>query len=374
MKCVHCGAKVVLIRSDDLVGSVVDGRFEVTARLGEGGMGVVYQATQLSVGREIALKLIDGEQSSDPTAVKRFLREAKLASKLSHPNAINVIDFGQCADGRLFIAMELLRGQTLEKLWQAGPLPIERVVKIASQICDALVSAHRQQFVHRDLKLENVMLLDDRDDFVKVLDFGLAKSLDEHPDERPKRRSSTRAGTVVGTPQYLPPETMTGVAATVSNDLYALGVLMAELATGKEVWQPTNLGELYKQKAKAAPELPDLAEPLRGLIRRLLAPELKRRPADASTVATELAKVTAPPPKPEPSQSKKPSDELDPVPLQELQLELEQPVRRRAPNVAAQRAITYREPERAPASGVWRMLVLIAVLGTGALLYGFLGR
>jgi serine/threonine-protein kinase len=275
---------------DNLLGTVVDNRFEIQKRIGEGGMGTVYQAWQRSIGREVALKMIDGRVATDVTAAKRFLREARLASKLSHPNTISMIDFGQCDDGRLFIAMELLRGKTLDKVIEPGPLPQERVLKIAIQICDALVAAHKLQIIHRDLKLENVMLLDDvsRGDFVKVLDFGLAKSLEQSGNAS---GNSTRAGIVVGTPQYLTPETMTGAPPTVSNDLYALGVMMGELSTGGQLWTATDFTELCGAKLGKPPELAKVEEPLRSLIKRLIAPRLDQRPADALTVASELAAI-----------------------------------------------------------------------------------
>ena len=286
--CPKCGAKLVIVRmKDTLLGTVVDNRFEIQKRIGEGGMGTVYQAWQRSIGREIAIKMIDQRVAGDMTAAKRFLREARLASALSHPNTISMIDFGQCDDGRLFIAMELLRGQTLDKVLEGGPLPHDRVLRIAIQICDALVAAHKLQIIHRDLKLENVMLLDDvsRGDFVKVLDFGLAKSLGQSDGH------STRAGIVVGTPQYLTPETMTGAPPTVSNDLYALGVMLGELCSGHQLWSTMDFTELCGQKLNKVPELPDVAEPLRSLIRKLIAPRIEQRPPDATSVANELARM-----------------------------------------------------------------------------------
>jgi len=286
--CPKCGAKLVIVRmKDNLLGTVVDNRFEIQKRIGEGGMGTVYQAWQRSIGREVAIKMIDQRVAGDMTAAKRFLREARLASALSHPNTISMIDFGQCDDGRLFIAMELLRGQTLDKVLEGGPLPHDRVLRIAIQICDALVAAHKLQIIHRDLKLENVMLLDDvsRGDFVKVLDFGLAKSLTQSDGH------STRAGIVVGTPQYLTPETMTGAPPTVSNDLYALGVMLGELCSGHQLWSTTDFTELCGQKLQRAPDLADVPEPLRSLIRKLIAPKLEQRPADATAVANELGRM-----------------------------------------------------------------------------------
>ncbi len=125
-------------RKDDLIGHIVDDRFEVVAAIGAGGMGRVYRATQRSIGREVALKVIDRAAEHDVATVKRFFREAQLASQLSHPNTVSIIEFGQHGDGRLYLAMELVRGQTLHELVKSGPLPPARVARIGVQLCDAL--------------------------------------------------------------------------------------------------------------------------------------------------------------------------------------------------------------------------------------------
>ena len=161
--CPTCGAKLVEIRdeADTMIGVVIDERFEIRDKLGQGGMGTVYRAWQRSVGREVAVKLIDRAYSSDPMSVRRFLREAKLASQLSQPNTVSVFDFGQAADGRLFIAMELIRGRTLHEVVELeGTFSLERVVRVAVQICDALEAAHGAGMVHRGLTSDSVFLVD----------------------------------------------------------------------------------------------------------------------------------------------------------------------------------------------------------------------
>ena len=276
--CPACGTLFVQITDDDdLVGRTIDGRFQLLGKLGKGGMGTVYRANQISIGREVALKLIDRRFEGDVVAVKRFLREAQLASKLAHPNSVGVIDFGQTADGRLYLAMELAKGKTL---FEAGVQPLAQVIRIGAQLCDALEAAHAIGIIHRDLKLENVILLDGDRGHVKVLDFGLARSLLD-PDGR-----ATEAGLIAGTPRYLSPEVaLNGAAPAPAQDLYALGVLLGELAGAGTLWDAPTIESLFTQKAHGAPNLDGLPAPLRSVISRLLDPSPEARPGAAATRA-----------------------------------------------------------------------------------------
>ncbi|MBV8761528.1 MAG: serine/threonine protein kinase [Deltaproteobacteria bacterium] len=261
---------------DPLIGQVLDGRFEILGPLGRGGMGTVYRAKQRSIDREIALKLIDRRFEGDPTAVKRFLREAKLASQLSHPNIVSVVDFGQTADGRLYIAMELLHGRTLhEELTKHGALPRARVVRYATQIIDALETAHAHSIVHRDLKLENVMLLDAPGDLLKLLDFGLARSFTD-PDAR-----ATEAGQLAGTPRYLAPEVIEGAEPAPAQDIYALGVMLVELATTRSPFDAPTLEGLFMNKAAGTMQLAGLDPELQPIVKRMLAVSPGARPTHA---------------------------------------------------------------------------------------------
>jgi eukaryotic-like serine/threonine-protein kinase len=275
--CPRCGTKLVEIRevADDLIGAVIDDRFEIRDRLGQGGMGTVYRAWQRSVGREVAIKLIDRAYSSDPMSVRRFLREARLASQLSQPNTVSVFDFGQAADGRLFIAMELIRGRTLHKVIEAdGTFSIERTVRIGVQICDALEAAHTAGIIHRDLKLENVIVLDHPPgrDLLKVLDFGLAKNIREPGSH------GTESGVVVGTPRYMAPEAAMDGESLPAGDLYALGVILGELAAGKPLWEGENLPHLVSQKLDPEPAIRMVPPPLARIVGALIDPEPERRP------------------------------------------------------------------------------------------------
>jgi serine/threonine protein kinase len=273
--CERCGTKLLAYNEprDELIGSVIDNRFEILAKLGKGGMGTVYRAKQRSIGREVAIKLIDREYEGDQGAVKRFYREAQLASQLSHPNSVSVIEFGQNGDGRLYLAMELVRGQTLHAIVrEQGALPVWRVVRIGVQLCDVLEAAHKLTIIHRDLKLENVMVVDR--DLVKVLDFGLARSLAD-PNSR-----ATMTGVITGTPRYLPPEVVTSAADPApAQDVYALGVLLGELAVGHELWRAPTIEALLVAKLEVKPKLDGAHPGLRVLVEKLLAIEPADRPS-----------------------------------------------------------------------------------------------
>ena len=286
--CPVCGTRLVVVdRSDDLIGTIIDDRFEVLGRLGAGGMGVVYRARQRSIDREIALKVLDRHVEHDVTSVKRFFREAKLASSLAHPNTVQIIDFGQSADRRLYLAMELVRGHDLsEETRRVGALPLPRVIKIVTQLCDALEVAHGLSIVHRDLKPENVMLLDGGADFVKILDFGLARSTTD-PTSR-----ATATGTISGTPRFMAPVVaMEGAEPAPSQDMYAVGVILAELSLGRALWEAPTLAALFTQKLDALDVTAAVPAALRPLVRALLHATPSARPTAAETRAA-LARIT----------------------------------------------------------------------------------
>ena len=190
--------------ADPLIGKVIDGKYRIDAVLGVGGMGCVYRALQLSLDKTIVIKVLHDKYRDDEIIVQRFQREAKAASRLSHPNSIQIIDFGM--DGEtLYMAMEYLEGVDLFTLFkESHPLGEERVAHIMLQVCMALGEAHKQNIIHRDLKPENIMVLNrpGHKDFVKVLDFGIAKILDSESEEA----SLTQVGMVCGTPEYMSPE------------------------------------------------------------------------------------------------------------------------------------------------------------------------
>ncbi len=216
---------------DPLVGRVLNGRFTLQECIGHGGMGRVYRAVQVPLGRVVAVKVLSPrfEPSRDPAFRERFALEASLTARLRHPNTVSIIDYGQTSDGIFFIAMELLDGQTLAQLLQRGPLNWERAVAIAQQICRSLREAHRLGLLHRDLKPANVMLLTQGadEDLVKVLDFGLVKPVGISPDAE-----VTQGNTFLGSPTYMAPE-QARRQESARSDIYSLGVVMFHMLAGR---------------------------------------------------------------------------------------------------------------------------------------------
>jgi serine/threonine-protein kinase len=217
---------------DPYLGQVVARKYRVEKLLGEGGMGRVYRANQLVLEKPVVLKLLHPALQRDARTVARFQREAKAASRLNHPNSIDVLDFGQTDDGGLFIAMEFVDGRDLHQLLSADwPLSEPRVIRIVTQVLSALADAHQAGVIHRDLKPENVMVMARRggeSDVVKVLDFGIAKIVDGSSEEGP---SLTRTGFVCGTPEYMSPEQARGAPLDARSDLYSVGVLLYQMVT-----------------------------------------------------------------------------------------------------------------------------------------------
>jgi serine/threonine-protein kinase len=272
-------------KTDPLVGSVLDGRYRIMRPIGEGAMGVVYEAVQLSMRRPVAVKVVREELGRDLMITQRFLREARLLMSIAHPNVVEVYDYGETESGRLYLVMELLRGNSLDAiLAHEGPFAPRRTCSLGIQLCDALTAAHMQGVVHRDLKPANVILMPGFGDWLKVLDFGLAKHLGESATEL------TFTGAVVGTPMYMPPEAIRSDAPDPRSDLYALGCILHELLSGA----PPFGGEssaivLARQLDDLPPPLPaDVPAELRKLVNRLLAKDPAARPRTAVDVRNVL--------------------------------------------------------------------------------------
>jgi len=237
--CAKCGALMPVANMDDndaLIGQVVGGRYRVTGLLGEGGMGRVYTAEQQmgTAVRKVAVKTLLQEFSKDPQVVARFMRECGTVVELEHPNTIKFFDFGQTDQGDLYIAMEFVDGEPLaDVIENEGAMSFERVDHILKQISGSLHEAHEKGIVHRDLKPENVILTTraGEHDFVKVLDFGIAKR--NEASDTAKEQKLTQAGMVLGTPPYMSPEQFTGKELDRRSDIYSLGVMAYEMLTGK---------------------------------------------------------------------------------------------------------------------------------------------
>ena len=222
-----------LQRLDPFPGRVIAGNFRIDGLIGSGAMGNVYKAEQLSLGKQVAVKVLHPHLMGDEKLVGRFKREAKSASLLNHPNSIQIIDSGQDRDGTLYIAMELLTGRDLAQVIRDDfPLPLPRVVRILSQVLSALEEAHAQRVIHRDLKPSNIMLIQRRDekDFVKVCDFGIAKATLSEGDDR--AAMLTIQGLVCGTPEYMAPEQARAEPLDGRADLYAAAVILYQMVTG----------------------------------------------------------------------------------------------------------------------------------------------
>ncbi len=285
--------------SSGFIGREVAGRYRILAKLGEGGMGAVYRAEQISLKRTVALKVLRPELSAEPGMVRRFNAEAELAAKLSHPNTVTLFDFGQDADGSLFIAMEYLEGRSLrEVLTREGPLSPGRALAISEQLCASLADAHSRGIVHRDLKPDNVMLVKRgrATDVARVLDFGIAKLRDEQTDGA--NRPMTRAGDLLGTPQYMAPEQIRGETVDARTDIYALGAMLYEMVTGRLPFEGPTLMSILSKHLTEMPvpprdRRPDLriSPTLNQLVMDALDKDPARRPATMDAFADRLARL-----------------------------------------------------------------------------------
>lgn len=275
---------------------VINGKYRLLAKLGEGAMGAVSLAEQLDVEgrvlRQVALKTMRRELSADPGFTKRFLREVRVATQLRSPHTVIVHDSGQGEDGQLYFVMEYIQGPTLRQvLRQHGTLPVDRVVRIASQLCEALAEAHSlpAPVVHRDLKPLNIFVEQlQGHDWVKIGDFGIAKVLSEHT------LGLTQVGhSSPGTPPYMAPEQWRGTREDGRTDLYALGIIMYEMLTGRPPFSASTLEAwMHQHLSVPPPPLPTtVPASLCALVELLLAKAPQDRPASASQVHDALAAI-----------------------------------------------------------------------------------
>jgi serine/threonine protein kinase len=248
-----------------MIGREIAGRYRMLAKLGEGGMGAVYRAEQISLKRTVAVKLLRPEVLGNQLLLRRFNAEAEAVAKLNHPNTVNIYDFGQDTDGALFIAMEFIEGRSLRSVVQAeAPLPPRRALAIALQVAASLSDAHAHSIVHRDLKPDNVMLQDRgrERDVARVLDFGIAKLRD---DTRATQMQMTQQGDMLGTPQYMAPEQIRAEAIDGRTDIYALGCLLYEMVTGRLPHEATTVLALLSKHLIEHPLPPSQRRPELGL-------------------------------------------------------------------------------------------------------------
>lgn len=310
-KCPVCGSEyvdtttlcpndgAVLKRdSDPLVGATLAGKYRIEEQISEGGMGVVYRATHILMDKTVAIKVLHPALAADDTVVARFTREAKAASRISHPHAINVTDFGESESGVVFLVMEFLRGQTLkEAIREAHQFELGRTSEIIRQVSGALDAAHAEGVVHRDLKSDNIMLVDAvaDADWAKVLDFGIAKIQESVGGSDP---ALTAPNLIIGTPQYMSPEQCSqSPDIDHRSDIYSLGIITYEMLVGHVPFtgeSPTAI--MLKQIQEAAPsvleERSDLTQAVADTVAHALAKSPANRFASAGQFAEALAAAT----------------------------------------------------------------------------------
>ena len=287
--CPDDGARLFLLGfdDDDRIGEVLDGKLTLTELIGAGALGTVYKAVQHRLGREVAVKLLHRDYAGNPDMARRFLREARLLSRVSHPNIMTIYEFGQTPDRGLYLVMELLRGETLSDLRLRSDLTDEQIVEMAGQICDGLSHAHAAGLVHRDIKPENIFLavgpVPDQP-VVKVLDFGLAKTGGDEV-------SVTKTGVVCGTPVYVSPEQAQAAPVDRRSDIYSLGIVLYELLCGEVPFEHSVpikvlMAHLRDEPAPLRGRNPD--RPVSAALEAAVLKALRKRPDERYSTVMEL--------------------------------------------------------------------------------------
>jgi serine/threonine protein kinase len=234
----------------ELVGSVVDGRYYLIEKVGQGGMGEVYRGEHVRTRRQCAVKIINRSLARDAEALNRFIREATNAGRISHPHVAAVYDFGETEDGLLYLAMDYVDGEPLSKLLEReGALPPARAVEIARQVADAVAAAHELGIIHRDLKPSNIMVARNRSggDLVQVVDFGIARTVGD------EQQRLTRTGLVIGTPEFMSPEQLIGDPVDGRSDIYSLGCILYQMLTGEHAFGGSTASVITRRLTEAPP-------------------------------------------------------------------------------------------------------------------------
>jgi serine/threonine-protein kinase len=274
-----------------LSGQVLDARYEVQRKLGEGGMSYVYLAREISSGDTVAIKVLSPKLATDKTSVERLRREAGLAMRLDHPNVCRILRLGESEDGLIYLVMPYLAGELLsDRETRDGPLDPAEGVPLLEQVCAGLQHAHEMQIVHRDLKPENIMLVPDgAAPRAVVLDFGLAK--ERRAD--PALQKLTATGIILGTPEFMSPEQIRGRTLDARSDVYALGIVAFEMFTGILPFRGKNAQEMMVARLRGSPTplravRPELPDALERALLRALAPDPEDRYASATAFAAAL--------------------------------------------------------------------------------------
>lgn len=280
-------------------GEIFWNNYRIIGITGRGGVSTVYKAENINTKEIVAIKFLHAKRVRDEELVRRFVREAKTTTKLSHQNAIQVFDWGFDGQERPFMIMEFLQGETLSKrIQRSGGFNYKKAVEIFDQICDAVGEAHELGIIHRDLKPDNIMLVNHNglDDWVKVFDFGIAKMMT--PEDGDAYITLTRTGAILGTPVYMSPEQLRGRKADVRSDIYALGIILYEMLTGKPPFQSKNTAEIVIGHLNVKPELPhivrmdlNIPESLSAEVLKALSKNAWERPGSVSEFRANVDKA-----------------------------------------------------------------------------------
>ncbi|HEY3103653.1 MAG TPA: protein kinase [Pyrinomonadaceae bacterium] len=294
-----CSAEAAVLKrlEDPLIGQTLAGKYRIEKLIKTGGMGSVYRGKHVLMDKTVAIKVLRPSLASDDAVVARFSREAKAASRISHPHAVSVTDFGEGENGVVFLVMEYLDGRTLKEVIGAeGPLSLDRAVEIVRQVAGALDAAHAQGVIHRDLKSDNIMLVHHNgDEWAKVLDFGIAKIRQPPGGDA----EITQANLVVGTPQYMSPEQCSQSGALdARSDVYSLGIIVYEMLTGRVPFAGESSTVIMMKQVQDAPpsvlslraELPTAVD---AVIKRALAKQPIDRFQSAGELSSEFAKAAS---------------------------------------------------------------------------------
>ncbi len=278
-----------LERASSLSGHVLDSRYQVQKKLGEGGMSFVYLAREVATGQDVAIKVLSPKLATDRSSVERLRREAGLAMRLDHPNVCRILRLGESEDGLIYLVMPFLKGELLsDREVKAGPMPVAPGIAVLRQVCAGLHHAHELQIVHRDLKPENIMIVTDEParDRAVVMDFGLAK--ERRAD--PAIAKLTATGIILGTPEFMSPEQIRGKQLDARSDIYALGIVAFEMFTGKLPFHGRNAQEMMIARLRGRPlKLRQLRPDLPDGLERTLGRALESNPEARYTTALEFA-------------------------------------------------------------------------------------
>ena len=278
-----------LDRASTLSNQVLDARYQVLQKLGEGGMSYVYLAKEVATGQEVAIKVLSPKLASDKSSVERLRREAGLAMRLDHPNVCRILRLGESEDGLIYLVMPFLRGDLLsDREVKGGPMNLATGLSLLRQVCAGLHHAHELQIVHRDLKPENIMLVpnDDGTDRAVVMDFGLAK--ERRAD--PSIAKLTATGIILGTPEFMSPEQIRGKALDARSDVYALGIVAFEMFTGKLPFQGRNAQEMMIARLRGSPTpIRQVRPDLPASLEKAIAKALETNPENRFATTLEFA-------------------------------------------------------------------------------------